>query len=339
MRPIMLQGHTRALTHICYSRESDLIFSTAKDHNPMVWFADNGERLGTYQGHTGAVWYCAVDSNTERLLTGSADNTAKLWDVRSGANLFSWTFQTIVRVAEWAEGNAMALFVTDHLMGFQGTLQVFRIAEDPARQETEPKARVDLGMHCRAARWGPLNERIYCGMDNGTIRIYDGETLALLQTVEGEHTKTIMDLQFSPDGMSFITASKDKCAKLWDARGPTVVRTFPSEVPVNSASMSTLYDHVVVAGGQDAQTVTTTAVQSGRFQARFFHSTFEEELGGVTGHFGPINYISFAPDGKGFASGGEDGYVRIHHFDPSYHQQATDFAALEERAMTGEFTS
>lgn len=43
-----------------------------------------------------------------------------------------------------------------------------------------------------------------------------------------------------------------------------------------------------------------------------------EEFGQVRGHFGPINAVAFAPDGRGFATGGEDGYVRLHHFDNEY---------------------
>ncbi len=35
----------------------------------------------------------------------------------------------------------------------------------------------------------------------------------------------------------------------------------------------------------------------------------------MRGHFGPINAISFRPDGRAYATGGEDGYVRLHHFD------------------------
>jgi len=53
-------------------------------------------------------------------------------------------------------------------------------------------------------------------------------------------------------------------------------------------------------------------------QATFFHKIYETEIGKVKGHFGPINSISFNPDGRSFTSGSEDGYVRIHHFDPEY---------------------
>lgn len=57
-----MKGHERPLTFLKYNRDGDLLFSCAKDHTPNVWFADNGERLGTYKGHNGAVWCCDVSS-------------------------------------------------------------------------------------------------------------------------------------------------------------------------------------------------------------------------------------------------------------------------------------
>ena len=44
----------------------------------------------------------------------------------------------------------------------------------------------------------------------------------------------------------------------------------------------------------------------------------EDHLAGVKGHFGPLNALRFSPDGRSFTSGGEDGYVRLHHFDADY---------------------
>ncbi len=73
--------------------------------------------------------------------------------------------------------------------------------------------------------------------------------------------------------------------------------------------------------------VTTTSTRVGAFQTRFFHTVYQEEIGDVKGHFGPIHTLAFSPDGRSFASGSEDGYVRIHHFDQSYFDQAADMAA------------
>jgi translation initiation factor 3 subunit I len=57
-----MKGHERPLTFLRFNRDGDLLFSCAKDHNPTVWYADNGERIGTYKGHNGAVWCCDVTS-------------------------------------------------------------------------------------------------------------------------------------------------------------------------------------------------------------------------------------------------------------------------------------
>ena len=55
---------------------------------------------------------------------------------------------------------------------------------------------------------------------------------------------------------------------------------------------------VVLGGGQEAMDVTTTSARVGKFDARFFHLIFEEEIGRVKGHFGPINSVLFHPDGR-----------------------------------------
>ncbi|CBI21743.3 unnamed protein product, partial [Vitis vinifera] len=75
MTLIMMKGHKRPLTFLKYNRDGDLLFSSAKDHTPTVWYADNGERVGTYRGHNDAVWTYDVFKDSIRLITGSANQT------------------------------------------------------------------------------------------------------------------------------------------------------------------------------------------------------------------------------------------------------------------------
>ncbi len=77
MKPISLHGHEKSITQIKYNREGDLLFSCAKDRQPNVWYSINGERLGTYDGHGGAVWCLDVDWETKYFLSGAADNTIR----------------------------------------------------------------------------------------------------------------------------------------------------------------------------------------------------------------------------------------------------------------------
>ncbi|CAF4384007.1 unnamed protein product [Rotaria magnacalcarata] len=168
-----------------------------------------------------------------------------------------------------------------------------------------------------SALWGTLDQFIITGHDNGELVQWDIKTQDDVRK-EKPHTAQIMDLQTNRDLTFLISSSKDCTAKLFDVETLDHLKTYTTDRPVNSAAMSPIKDHVVLGGGQEAIEVTQTAATTGKFEARFFHLIFEEEFARVKGHFGPINTLAFHPDGKSYASGGEDGFVRIHHFDNDY---------------------
>lgn len=316
-----MKGHERPLTFLKYNRDGDLLFSCAKDHTPTVWFADNGERLGTYRGHNGAVWCCDVSRDSTRLITGSADQSAKLWDVQSGTPLFTFGFDSPARAVDFSVGDKLAVITTDPFMGLTSAIHVKHIAADLDDQVADsvlvlkgPQGRINRAV------WGPLNKTIISAGEDAVVRIWDTETGKLLKENDKEvgHKKTVTSLAKSTDGSHFLTGSLDKSAKLWDSRTLTLIKTYVTERPVNAVAMSPLLNHVVLGGGQDASAVTTTDHRAGKFEAKFYDKILQEEIGGVKGHFGPINALAFNPDGKSFSSGGEDGYVRLHHFDSEY---------------------
>jgi translation initiation factor 3 subunit I len=113
MKPILLQGHQRSITQIKYNREGDLLFSSAKDKNPNVWFSLNGERLGTYNGHNGAVWCIDVDWESINLMSGAADATCKIWDVQTGQIKHNFVCANGVRSCEFAYSGNLAMYTTD----------------------------------------------------------------------------------------------------------------------------------------------------------------------------------------------------------------------------------
>lgn len=66
----MLKGHERAITCVVYNNDGDLVFTAAKDQIPTLWYAKTGERIGTYQGHQGAVWDLAVSCKSSSAFRG-----------------------------------------------------------------------------------------------------------------------------------------------------------------------------------------------------------------------------------------------------------------------------
>lgn len=169
------------------------------------------------------------------------------------------------------------------------------------------------------AGWSYLSKYIIAGHEDGSVSQYDGKTGEQIYNVQiHELNGLIKDLQWSPDRTYFITACKDKTAKLVSARDLEVLKTYVADTPLNSASITPKKDYVILGGGQAAMDVTRTSQRQGKFEARFYHKIFEDEVGRVRGHFGPLNTIAVEPSGKAYASGGEDGYVRVHQFDKAY---------------------
>ncbi|POS87437.1 putative eukaryotic translation initiation factor 3 subunit I, partial [Erysiphe pulchra] len=319
MRPTLLQGHERSLTQIKYNRDGDIIFSTAKDQHICAWFSNNGERLGTYHGHQGAIWTVDVDPTSTIIASGAADNTVRLWDVKTGKCLKVWDFNTAVKRVEFNEDGTQLLAVTEQRMGFLGTIVVLDIVLDVEAKQSDEKV---LTITCAESKstvagWSYLSKYIVAGHEDGSVSQYDAKTGEQILN-ELVHEAIITDLQWSSDRTYFITASKDKTAKLINVLNLEVLKTYVTDTPLNSASITPLKDFVILGGGQAAMDVTTTSSRQGKFEARFYHKIFEQEIGRVRGHFGPLNTVAVDPSGKGYASGGEDGYVRVHQFDKSY---------------------
>lgn len=324
MKPLILHGHERPLTQIKYNREGDLLFSSAKDKQPNVWYSLNGERLGTYIGHEGAVWCIDVNWDTTVFMSGAADCSLLLWDVRLGKIISKITTSTSVRTCQFSYSGNLACYTTDRQGKYPCELFVVDVrAPESVGGGNTLKMTFD-NPKITSMTWGAVDETIITGHEEGSLKQLDMRSHKVLSETK-DHNGSINDIQMNKESTFFITASKDNTAKLFDAENLFCLKTYKTERPVNSATISPIMDHVVLGGGQDAMDVTTTSTRIGKFDSRFFHLIFEEEFARVKGHFGPINTVAFHPDGRSYSSGGEDGYIRLHYFDNSYFDFSFDY--------------
>ena len=97
--------------------------------------------------------------------------------------------------------------------------------------------------------WSGLDDLLLTGHDNGDLVQWDVKTGKKLK-MSSDHGKTITDMQTSKDGSMLITSSKDCTSMLFDADNLTPMKKYVTERPVNSASLSPIFDHVVLGGGQ-----------------------------------------------------------------------------------------
>jgi translation initiation factor 3 subunit I len=146
-----------------------------------------------------------------------------------------WDFNTAVKRVEFSEDGTQLLAVTEKRMGFLGTIVVLDINSDPEGEQTDERR---LTITCEESKatvagWSFLNKYIIAGHEDGSVSQYDGKTGELIfNEPMHEDGMQITDLQWSPDRTYFITASKDKTAKV----SFSLSRTTP-----NSRILLTLY--------------------------------------------------------------------------------------------------
>jgi translation initiation factor 3 subunit I len=321
--PILLKGHERSITTVKYNADGDLIFTAAKDQRPTVWYSDSGERLGTFNQHKGAVWDLDPSWDSTYLLTACADGQARLFETTTGRYIAKMPHKGAVRAVAWGDGDNFCTASDPFHTRELGLISIFDFpSEDilapapPSRDDAAPlhtprlEIPVDDNDKATCLTWGYGDEYILAGFDTGLVVKYDPETGEEIDRMR-LHKDRVNRITFNKEKTLFITASKDCTAKLVDPATLEVVRTYSTAVPVNGAVICPTHPHIIMGGGQEAMNVTTTSASQGKFESRFFHMVYGEEFGRVKGHFGPINAVAVHPYGKSFASGSEDGFIRL----------------------------
>lgn len=94
-----------------------------------------------------------------------------------------------------------------------------------------------------SALWGPLDEVILTGHENGALAQWDVRAADMTRQVY-DHNKQINDIQANRDLGMIITASKDNTARLFDLNSLDCKKVYKTERPVNSAAISPIKPHV-----------------------------------------------------------------------------------------------
>eukprot|EP00897_Mesotaenium_endlicherianum_P003755 jgi/Mesen1/3407/ME000192S02570 len=309
--PLVCHGHSRPIVDISYSPITDdgyFLISASKDGKPMLRNGETGDWIGTFEGHKGAVWGACLDRPALRAATASADFSAYAGGnhfldmkhlvtyARESREVYGFTdcgkifcSQQAMRVWDALTGDELHSFDHKHiarcidfsqsskLLVTGGAEKILRIF-DLDRTDADPTMIRDLPGTIRTVHWHDNDNLLMCAIsDMGGISV-----------------------EFSRDG-KYITTADGNDVKFWDSRYE-LVKSFTMPRPVESASLSPSLNKFV-EGGAD-------------MWVRIHDFKTGEELECHKGHHGPVHCIRFAPGGESYASGSEDGTIRIWHTSP-----------------------
>lgn len=217
-----------------------------------------------------------------------------MWSCETGECLRTFTHRGPVRGVAWSEDNRTFATISDPFVDHNAKVSIFDADGGHGDDDEGPLLEIDLPkeqskrVNATNIKWTALNEHLLVAFDNGMVRLFDPLTGEMVDEFRA-HEKKINRIQFNREKTMFITSSSDFTAKLYDAANLTHLKTYRTDRPVNDAVISEHKDHILLGGGQEAMSVTTTSGKVGKFETRFFWLVYEEEFGTVKGHFGPIN--------------------------------------------------
>ena len=322
--PLLLDGHREEIRSVAFSADGRLLVTGSEDGLAKVWEAASGRELLTLKGHgaqvdstaatvlntkgRGArVFSAAFSPNGQRVVTGSSDNTAKVWDTASARDLF-----TLKGHHDWIMS---AAFSPDGRWIVTGSIDnTAKIWEAASGRELHT-----LMGHSRwiySAAFSADSQRIVTGSGDGTAKVWEAASGRELLTLRGDSDE-ISSVAFSPDGRRIVTGSLDNAAKVWEA--------------ATGHELLALRGHTVavfsVAFSPDGQRIITG---SGDGTAKVWEAASGRELLTLKGHTSAIRSLAFSPDGWRIITGSADHTARM--WEAATDQEVAAWQAAERVA-------
>ena len=251
------------------------------------------EPIRTFNGHTDSICPegCVVFSpDGQYALSGSWDNTLKLWEVATGTEIrtFRGHSDYVYSVAFSADGRYALSGSRDN------TLKLWEVATG-----TEIRTLRGHSSIVYSVAFSPDGHYLLSGSGDNTLKLWEFATGAEIRSLTG-HSFAVTSVAFSPDGRYALSGSYDKTLKLWKVDSGIEIRTFTGHSDsILSLAFSPDGQYLLSGSRQDDKTLKLWKVDTGE-EIRTFH-----------GHYDSVWSVAFSPDGHHALSGSSDGTVKL----------------------------
>jgi WD40 repeat protein len=239
-------------------------------------------------GHLNNVISAVFNANGRQILSGSADNTIKLWDATTGHEIRTFSGHTITvnSVAFSPNGRQILSGSMDR------TIKLWDIT-------TGREIRTFSGHADRVLSvcFSPDGGQILSASADKTIKLWDTATGREIRTFSG-HASVASTVSFSPDGRQILFGSADKTIKLWDTATGREIRTF-------SGHTSVVY---TVSFSPDGRQILSGSADN---TIKLWDATTGRETRTFSGHTGTISSVAFSPDGRQILSSSVDRTIKL----------------------------
>ncbi|MCZ6689788.1 MAG: protein kinase [Planctomycetota bacterium] len=254
----------------------------------LRWATVSSPLRKVLRGHESDTFAACFSTDGRRVVTASADGTARVWDAVTGQE---------ISVLRGHGGNVVAASFCDDGQ------QVVTASSDKTARVWNAESGIQLAVlrgHEEAVQQASFSldgRHIVTGSLDRTARLWHAESGAEIAVLRG-HEGWIWTASFSLDSQRIVTASNDRTARLWDVvTGDeiAVLRGHRSEVKVAIFS-------------PDGWTIATASSDG---TARIWDGRTGSAGAVLKGHEGEVRAVAFSPDGRRVVTGGYDRVVRV----------------------------
>ncbi|MBD2028165.1 WD40 repeat domain-containing protein [Leptolyngbya sp. FACHB-711] len=258
------KGHTNEILCLALHTEHALMATGHEDETIKLWDLKTGQVIKTLRGHRDRVWAVAFspqstetdanELNQAILVSGSGDNTIKVWNWKTGQCL-----QTFEGHTSWIWSLAFSPNSKQLVSGsYDATVKLWDIETGNCLKTLEGHQSSVVGV-----AFSPNGRQVASSSFDATIKLWDVETGHCTQTLQ-EHENSVWQVAFSSDGTTLASCSYDKTVKVWDMTTGKCKYTFEGHTaPVGALAFSP--DGGYLASGSFDQTIKLWNLETGEY--------------------------------------------------------------------------
>ena len=212
-----LGPHRGRINAVSFSKDGKRLLAAAGEPGVVgevrLWNVADGQPAGVFEGHSDSLYAAVLSPDGKLLATSSYDQQIKLWDAANGKELRTLTGHNdaVFDLAFRPDGKILASASGDRTVKLWDVASGERL--DTFGQPTKEQ-------YCVA--FSPDGNRVAAGGVDNRIRVWqiskDGkENTNPLLYARFAHEGAVVNLVYSADSKTLISAGEDRTVKVWDA--------------------------------------------------------------------------------------------------------------------------